>query len=142
VAPAVSLGLGSLPPARLKFASGLFNMMRNLGGAFGIAICGAILNSRTNLHFEQIVEAMSRGLSAAPAVLHELARSFVAASGDSVGAGGAALGELRSRVYLEASTMAYADAFEVVMVACTAAAFLAPLLRRVGPRPAGADAGH
>ena len=44
VAPAVNLGLGSLPPERLKYASGLFNMMRNLGGAVGIAVCGAILN--------------------------------------------------------------------------------------------------
>jgi DHA2 family multidrug resistance protein len=43
-----NLGLGSLPPDRLKYASGLFNMMRNLGGAVGIAICGAILNNRTN----------------------------------------------------------------------------------------------
>jgi hypothetical protein len=48
---AVNLGLGSLPPERLKYASGLFNMMRNLGGAVGIAVCGAILNDRTNLHF-------------------------------------------------------------------------------------------
>jgi hypothetical protein len=32
VAPFVNLGLGSLPPDRLKFASGLVNMMRNLGG--------------------------------------------------------------------------------------------------------------
>ncbi len=38
VAPAVTLGLGSLPPERLKYASGLFNMMRNLGGAVGIAV--------------------------------------------------------------------------------------------------------
>ena len=35
VAPAVTLGLGSLPPERLKYAGGLFNMMRNLGGAIG-----------------------------------------------------------------------------------------------------------
>ena len=51
VAPSVNLGLGSLPPERLKYASGLFNMMRNLGGAVGIAVCGAILNDRTNFHF-------------------------------------------------------------------------------------------
>ena len=38
VAPSVKLGLGSLPPERLKYASGLFNMMRNLGGAVGIAV--------------------------------------------------------------------------------------------------------
>src|SRR4029077_19523904 len=59
VAPSVNLGLGSLPPERLKYASGLFNMMRNLGGAVGIAVCGAILNDRTNLHFERIASTMT-----------------------------------------------------------------------------------
>ncbi len=54
VAPSVMLGLGSLPPERLKYASGLFNMMRNLGGAVGIAASAAILNDRTNLHFQII----------------------------------------------------------------------------------------
>ena len=40
VAPIVTLTLGMLPPERLKSASGLFNLMRNLGGAIGIAACG------------------------------------------------------------------------------------------------------
>src|SRR5215469_9518651 len=61
VAPAVTLGLGSLPPERLKYASGLFNMMRNLGGAVGIAVCGAILNDRTNLHFLGIAGHLTPG---------------------------------------------------------------------------------
>ena len=59
VAPAVTLGLGSLPPERLKYASGLFNMMRNLGGAVGIAVCGAILNARTNFHFNVIASHLT-----------------------------------------------------------------------------------
>jgi MFS transporter, DHA2 family, multidrug resistance protein len=50
----VTLSLGSLPPARLKYASGLFNTMRNLGGAAGIALRGAILNDQTSLHFSRI----------------------------------------------------------------------------------------
>ena len=37
VAPTVTLTLGGLAPDRLKLASGLFNLMRNLGGAIGIA---------------------------------------------------------------------------------------------------------
>jgi DHA2 family multidrug resistance protein len=50
VAPAVNLGLGSLPPERLQHASGLFSMMRNLGGAVGIAVCGAVcsMHERTS----------------------------------------------------------------------------------------------
>ena len=59
VAPSVNLGLGSLPPERLKYASGLFNMMRNLGGAVGIAVCGAILNDRTNFHFHAIASNLT-----------------------------------------------------------------------------------
>jgi DHA2 family multidrug resistance protein len=45
VAPTVTLTLGGLAPDRLKLASGLFNLMRNLGGAIGIAACGTILGS-------------------------------------------------------------------------------------------------
>src|SRR6516165_2593317 len=59
VAPSVNLGLGSLPPERLNYASGLFNMMRNLGGAVGIAACGAILNTRTNFHFLSIASNLT-----------------------------------------------------------------------------------
>ena len=59
VAPAVNLGLGSLPPERLKYASGLFNMMRNLGGAVGIAVCAAIINDQTNLHFQYIASHLT-----------------------------------------------------------------------------------
>jgi len=51
VPPIVTLTLGGLAMERLRLASGLFNLMRNLGGAIGIAVCATILNDRTNLHF-------------------------------------------------------------------------------------------
>lgn len=59
VAPTVTLTLGSLPPARLKLASGLFNLMRNLGGAIGIALCGTVLNDRTNLHYSRLADHLN-----------------------------------------------------------------------------------
>ena len=59
VAPVVTLTLGGLPPERLKLASGLFNLMRNLGGAIGIAACGTILNDRANLHFLRLAEHLN-----------------------------------------------------------------------------------
>ena len=66
VAPTVTLTLGGLAPERLKLASGLFNLMRNLGGAIGIAVCGTILNDRTNLHFQRLAEHLN---SSNPAML-------------------------------------------------------------------------
>src|SRR5256885_7149257 len=50
VAPAINLGLGALPAERLKYASGLFNMMRNLGGAGRAAGCAGVINSPPNPH--------------------------------------------------------------------------------------------
>src|SRR5438105_11239820 len=80
VAPAVTLGLGSLPPDRLKYASGLFNMMRNLGGAIGIAVCATILNNRTNLHFLRLAEHLNTTNAAMRTMLHQLGAKFAAAN--------------------------------------------------------------
>src|SRR6202041_2737519 len=54
VAPIVTVTLGFLPPDRLKSASGLFNLMRTLGGAIGIPACGTSPNDRTSRPFQRI----------------------------------------------------------------------------------------
>ncbi|MGN6579591.1 MAG: MDR family MFS transporter [Bordetella sp.] len=143
VAPAVTLGLGSLPMSRLKYASGLFNMMRNLGGAVGIALCGAILNNRTNLHFERIAGgALNAGNSAMQQLLLALQARFVAATGDAAHAKVLALLQLRALALREATTMAYGDAFLAIAAAFGVAVLLVPLLRKVAPQAPGADSGH
>ena len=81
VAPAVTLGLGSLPPERLKYASGLFNMMRNLGGAVGIAVCGAILNTRTNFHFDGIAYHLTPANGAMTRMVDGIAQRYGAMPG-------------------------------------------------------------
>ena len=138
----MTLALGSLAPERLKFASGLFNLMRNLGGAIGIALCGTILNDRTNLHFLRLAEHLN---SANPAVVGLLGRVTAAETpaggGDAVHGHAAALRQLWSLAMREAETQTYADAFLAIM-ACFAVATLAvPLLRKVAaPSRPSADA--
>jgi MFS transporter, DHA2 family, multidrug resistance protein len=48
--PPMRLALGSLAEAEVPDASGLFNLMRNLGGAIGIALIDTILYARTETH--------------------------------------------------------------------------------------------
>ena len=81
VAPTVTLTLGGLAPERLKLASGLFNLMRNLGGAIGIAVCGTILNDRTNLHFLRLAEHLNSRDSAMLRFVQQVATSETAARG-------------------------------------------------------------
>jgi DHA2 family multidrug resistance protein len=116
VAPAVTLGLGSLPPERLKYASGLFNMMRNLGGAVGIAACGAILNNRINLHFHDIATHLTPSSPAMGRMLQNMTARWGEALGGPVAGHAAALSRLWHLAYREPSTLAYADAFRAIMM--------------------------
>jgi len=133
VAPAVTLGLGSLPPERLKYASGLFNMMRNLGGAVGIAVCGAILNARTNFHFDAIAYHLNPSNGPMERLLAGLAQRYAAMPGILDEGNVAALKQLWRLAYREAATLAYADAFRAIMFAFIVATLLVPLLRQVVP---------
>ena len=142
VAPAVNLGLGSLPPERLKYASGLFNMMRNLGGAVGIAVCGAILNARTNFHFDAIASHLTPANGPMQRLIAGAAQRYGAIPGSPEAGHVAALKQLWQLAYREASTLAYADAFRAIMVAFIVATLLVPLLRKVVPVPAPTPASH
>ncbi|TJV27689.1 MAG: MFS transporter, partial [Mesorhizobium sp.] len=48
--PINNIALGTLPPDRLKNASGLFNLTRNLGGAVGLAVINTVLIDRSAFH--------------------------------------------------------------------------------------------
>ena len=142
VAPSVTLGLGSLPPARLKYASGLFNMMRNLGGAVGIAVCGAVLNDQTNLHFLNIAATLTPANAAMNDLLSGLGARLTTVLGSAPAGHLAALETLRAVAYREAATMAYADAFRTIMLAFLITTPLALLLRKVAPPKAAATDAH
>jgi len=59
--PPTRLALGHLPPEHVPNASGLFNLMRNLGGAIGIALIDTVMWVRAPEHVERIVEKLLAG---------------------------------------------------------------------------------
>ena len=140
VAPAVNLGLGALPPERLKYASGLFNMMRNLGGAVGIAVCSAILNQRTNFHFLAIASNLTPANGAMARFVDHMTARYGVLPGSLQAGHIAAVKQVWELAYREASTLAYADAFRAIMIAFVLATLLVPLLRNVAPKAAPSDA--
>ena len=141
VAPSVTLGLGSLPPERLKYASGLFNMMRNLGGAVGIAASAAIINDQTNLHYQRIASHLTPANLPMDRFMNGMTERYAALPGGPVIGHQAALEQLWHLAYREASTLAFADAFRAIMLAFVVATLLVPFLRKVGaPKSAPAEA--
>lgn len=142
VAPAVTLGLGSLTPERLKYASGLFNMMRNLGGAIGIAVCGTMLNDRANLHFLRLAEHLNSSNTAMQEMLQKAGNHFAALNGGDIIHGHAvALKQLWSLTWREAQVQTFADAFLVIAACFVVATLLVPLMKKViAPATPPADA--
>jgi MFS transporter, DHA2 family, multidrug resistance protein len=139
IASNVTLTLGGLPADRLKSASGLYTLMRSLGGAIGIAACGTILNDRTNLHFLRIAEHLTSANAAMTDLLRGLAIKYSQAWGDLAGAQAAALKKLWLLAYREAQVQAFADAFLAIAMCFAVSVALVPLMRKAAagrPSPA------
>ena len=143
VAPAVTLTLGGLRPERLKLASGLFNLMRTLGGALGIAGCGTVLNDRANLHFLRLAEHLTPTNAAMVQLMQSVAtRDAAVLGGDPTHGRAAALQQLRGLAWREAQTMTYADAFYLIALCFAGATAMVPLMRRIAPPKGPSAAAH
>ncbi len=59
--PPMRLALGALPPDQVLDASGLFNLMRNLGGAYGIALIDTIIYTRSEPLGQILLERLKAG---------------------------------------------------------------------------------
>jgi DHA2 family multidrug resistance protein len=67
--PPTRIALGALPEFEVADASGLFNLMRNLGGAIGIALIDTILYGRSGMYAEDFrVRLLAGDVSAAKAI--------------------------------------------------------------------------
>ena len=59
--PTTSLALDRVAAFLIPNASGLFNLMRNLGGAIGLALIDTVLGQRTPIHVAAIVARLQAG---------------------------------------------------------------------------------
>jgi MFS transporter, DHA2 family, multidrug resistance protein len=58
--PLSTLALAKMPRARMAQASGMFNVIRQLGGSFGVAIIGTLLSRRIVYHTAMFSQAVDR----------------------------------------------------------------------------------
>lgn len=136
--PINNLSLGTLPPDKMKGASGLYNLTRNLGGAVGLAVINTVLADRGALHRERLREAVSWTNAEAVSQLDVLARNLDARGLD--GQAGA-LAQMAGRVQGQAAVMSFIDVF-LLISAVFAALALGALLMRPPAKGGAPAAGH
>jgi DHA2 family multidrug resistance protein len=132
--PPTRMALGHLPDAEVADASGLFNLMRNLGGAIGLALIDTVLYGRAPHHAAAIVARLQAGDTAtASAVGIPLDLFALRGSGPLDPATQAMLRPMIEKLaFAHAANEAWA-----MLAALTAAAVLVVL---VAPRPARSSA--
>jgi len=126
-----------MPPQKMKNASGLFNLTRNLGGAFGLAGINTLLDKRMDLHIERLHEAVSWGHKAADETLTKMTLAMASRGSD---AALAATKELMMMTRRQAEVMALADVFLALTAIFLCLVALVPMMRR--PQMAGGGGGE
>ncbi|MGH8461490.1 MAG: DHA2 family efflux MFS transporter permease subunit [Stenotrophobium sp.] len=113
--PMTNLSMGTLEADEMKNASGIYNLMRNLGGALGLAIIGTLMQWREAFHYSHL----SSALDISRAIVRETVNSTGNLLGATLGPDAghrAALDLLAMRVNVQALTLTFNDMFMLMAV--------------------------
>jgi DHA2 family multidrug resistance protein len=119
--PLTQLAVSGLPPRDLPQGVALNNMMRQLGGSFGIAGINTYLDHRAAWHRLSLVSRIAVGDPATDGRLSQLTRAMVARGSTSWEAPRQALGILNATVERQSHLLSYLDAYhlvEFILLAC------------------------
>ena len=134
--PINTLSLGRLPPEKLKNASGLYNLMRNLGGAVGLAAINTLVLHQAALHLDRLGDQINLARPVVQGMIDQLTARFDALGlADPTGAAFATIAHLVKR---EALVLTFGDCFYVVAGFFLFGLLTMPLVH--SPRPSGAGA--
>jgi DHA2 family multidrug resistance protein len=109
--PLLVLTTSGIDSANAASASGIFNMLRNLGGSVGIALSSALFTRREQFHSHHLGEMISLYNPLTRERLDSMSRAFEASGLDVATAQERAVGALDLIVRKQACLLAYSDAF-------------------------------
>ena len=128
--PLSTSSLRTLPIADVAKATGLFNLFRQLGGSFGIAAIGTLLDYRTVIHRSYLSESVSL-LDPVTLERYEGLQALYAARGfDPQSAIEAAHRALDAMLGVQATALAFQDVYWIIALTCLATLPLVFLLGR------------
>jgi DHA2 family multidrug resistance protein len=138
--PLSSMATAGIEREQAGSASGLFNMMRNLGGSMGIAALATLVTRREAFHSNHLVEAVSMYSPMTQQRIDQLTQMFVSRGADVTTAHNQAIATISNLVRREAYVMAYNDCFYFIGWALLLSGFAVLFFKKV--KPTGGAGAH
>jgi DHA2 family multidrug resistance protein len=138
--PINALVYAGVPPQKNNAVAGIMNLGRNIGGSIGIALVTTIIARHAQVHQAALAAHTNHYSAAFSGGLARLARAFEHTGASAVDATHRALAVVYRQVQLQATQLAYLDAFRVL--ALGGLCILPLLLLARATKPGRAPAGH
>ncbi|MFZ0918145.1 MAG: DHA2 family efflux MFS transporter permease subunit, partial [Candidatus Udaeobacter sp.] len=122
IVPVTGLAIATLAPKNAASGSAIFNIFRNVGGSFGIAMLSTLVTRREQFHDLRIGETVTAYAPQTQARIAALQQTFIEKGFDPVSALKQAYSVIKSIMTREAFVMAFNDAFLVVAIGLLVAA--------------------
>ncbi len=137
--PISTAAYGTLRNDQIGNASGIFNLMRNVGGSIGISIATTLLTRRSDVHQNEIVNHVPQ---TGQAFQNSLAgtQQFLAGQVGPANAAHAAQASLYGQLLRQALMWSFVDVFRWLSILCAACVIVVWFFKKVKPGrgPAGA----
>jgi len=137
-APLSAVATAGIEAENAGSASGLFNMMRNLGGAVGIALLQTLLTKREQYHSNVLMQSVSMLEPATQARVEKLTQYFISHGViDRIDAARRAFVAIGKIVQKQAFILAFSDLFLLLGAALIVALAASMMLKKPGQPDAG-----
>ena len=138
--PITTQAYGTLRNDQIGNASGIFNLLRNIGGSVGISIAQTLLIRRADLHQNEITNFMPQSGYWFEQRMSQLGR-YLGHQTAPANSNAAAMGQIYQQLGQQSLLWAFVDVFRWMALLCFASLGLVWLFRKVQPgrkAPAGA----
>ncbi len=140
--PISTAAYGTLRNDQIGNASGVFNLMRNIGGSIGISIATTLLTRRADVHQNEILNSVPRSGQAFQNSMHGAQQAVTGYFGptNAGGPGGPGAVTLYNQLLRQASSWAFVDVFRWLSLLCFFCIIVVWFFKKVKPGkgPAGA----
>jgi DHA2 family multidrug resistance protein len=127
--PITSLTFATLPTSQMQTASGLYNLMRNLGGAIGLAICNSWLQNWTKENYLPLREHITATNDLSNNALNLYQQNFM--SFNMVDSYKAAISVLYRLAQREAYIITFSQVFIATSLLFFGSVLLIPLVKKI-----------